>query len=97
MGRCVGLVLLLACLVPRAASSSQGAQNHGYVATTRDGGQLVDEGGANPAPTPFDFYILSSYWPPAVLPASAQSRAKHIILRHEASPGFWTHGLWPVR
>jgi ribonuclease I len=45
----------------------------------------------------FDFYILSMYWPAATLPASAQARAKHLITRQEARPGFWTHGLWPVR
>jgi hypothetical protein len=45
----------------------------------------------------FDFFLLAQFNPPAYVPVAAQSRAKHAITRHEAFPGFWTHGLWPVR
>jgi ribonuclease I len=46
---------------------------------------------------PFDFWLLALSWPPSVLPRSQHSWAQHAIARHEAAPGMWTHGLWPVR
>ncbi|GAX84702.1 hypothetical protein CEUSTIGMA_g12124.t1 [Chlamydomonas eustigma] len=56
---------------------------------------------ANAAPGPppglFDFYFLALSWPPAAVPISAHSRARHIMHQGEANAGFWTHGLWPQR
>lgn len=45
------------------------------------------------APPTFDFWILALFWPPAIVPTAAQSRARHAVIRQEAHSGFWTHGL----
>jgi ribonuclease I len=52
-----------------------------------------------PAPpnVTFHFWLLAFFWPATVVSPTAQSRARHLVIRHEARAGFWTHGLWPVR
>ncbi|KAG2499150.1 hypothetical protein HYH03_002732 [Edaphochlamys debaryana] len=49
------------------------------------------------SPSAYDFFILSTYWPPSVIDPASQGRARHVIATGGASPGFWSHGLWPAK
>jgi ribonuclease I len=53
---------------------------------------------SGPAGNPgFSYYVLALYWPPATFTDDGQEIARQLIGTGEASPGFWTHGLWPAR
>eukprot|EP00884_Botryococcus_braunii_P000802 jgi/Botrbrau1/10722/Bobra.357_1s0023.1 len=45
----------------------------------------------------YTYFVLAVYWPPATFATYAQDNARQLIGNAEASPGFWTHGLWPAR
>lgn len=95
-----GVICLLACVTALRYDPPYNSERitlASRVAEPSAGPSLGGHTFAAAATVDFDFFLLAQFNPPAYVPVAAQSRAKHAIVRHEAFPGFWTHGLWPVR
>ncbi|WIA17366.1 hypothetical protein OEZ85_014227 [Tetradesmus obliquus] len=94
-----GVMCLLACVTALRYDPPYNSEHIILSSRVAEPSAVPSLGGhtsAAAATVDFDFFLLAQFNPPAYVPVAAQSRAKHAIVRHEAFPGFWTHGLWPV-